>query len=290
MNLRDLFISTGLFLALGAVALGLMTSVLLDIDISLDFLTILFLITFSVYIVNRGMDVEEDTINQLERIKFIGHYKNSVLIIGILVYTIAIIIASERGLIVVGSVCLPVIIGLFYTIRWVPNGLVKKVGFSRLKDIPLIKNVAVAGIWAYSTVFLLLFYNSLPLILPAVILSVFIFLRCFINTLIFDIRDLIGDREMNIKTLPVIFGAQKAKNLLILLNLSTLILIAYSVFFNILPTFFIFSSFIVIPTNIIIQRANPHKRSMETLCDVYEDANETFVLFFFTYLGYVLMG
>jgi 4-hydroxybenzoate polyprenyltransferase len=288
MSLRNLFVSTGAFLAFGAVALGISSSILLGIPIDVTFLAILFLITLSVYVVNRGMDIEEDTINQLERVKFIGRYKNFVLIVGILTYSLAIMLASEKGLKVAGSICVPVVIGFLYTIRWVPNGLVERWGFSRLKDIPLVKNVAVAGIWAYSTVLVMLFYNSSPVTLAAILLFVFIFLRCFINTLVFDIRDVLGDSEMKIRTLPIIIGACNTKILLLALNALSFILVAFSVYAGILPPYFLLTGLIVLPAHLIIRKANPHKKSMESLCDIYEDANETYLFLALTYIGFLV--
>jgi 4-hydroxybenzoate polyprenyltransferase len=289
MNFRNLFISTGAFLAFGAVMLGITSCLLLDVPIDVGFLLILFLVTLSVYIVNRGMDTEEDTINELERVKFIGKYKNLVLVVGILTYSLAVMLASEKGLVVAGSVCVPVIIGFFYTVRWVPNGFVQTIGFSRLKDIPLVKNIAVAGIWAYSTVLIMLFYNSEPVTLAAVSLFTFIFLRCFINTLVFDIRDVVGDAEMKIRTLPVVIGAQNTKKILLFLNVISFILALFTVYYSILPPYFLLTSLVVLPAHIIIRRANPHNKSMELLCDIYEDANETYLVLALTLLGYFLM-
>lgn len=48
------------------------------------------------------------------------------------------------------------------------------------------------------------------------------FLKSYVNTIIFDVRDIEGDKMNNVRTIPVILGLQKTKNLLLTLN-STLI-------------------------------------------------------------------
>ncbi len=48
------------------------------------------------------------------------------------------------------------------------------------------------------------------------------FIKSYINSIIFDVRDIEGDKMNNVRTIPVILGLQKTKNLLLTLN-STLI-------------------------------------------------------------------
>jgi len=72
----------------------------------------------------------------------------------------------------------------------------------------------------------------------------FFFIRVFIGSIAFDIRDIEGDRESGVRTIPVVFGRERTKNLLLVLN-STLIpwlLISYlSGFFHRYLFVFIFS-------------------------------------------------
>lgn len=290
ISLRNLFLSTGVLLALGAVSLTLMSCLVLQLPLDASLLTAIFLITFSIYVINRGMDLDEDTINKLERVKFIKNYKNLVLLIGVIAYSIALILTADKGLKIVASLCLPVIIGFVYTIRWVPNGLVKVVGFARLKDILLVKNISVAGIWAYSTVLVPVLYFSVPLSQQALILFCFIFLRCFINTLIFDIRDVLGDKSVGTTTLPAVLGCQRVKAVLQALNFFSAILILFAIVASIMPRYTVFSALVALSGFVIIRSANPHGKSMELLCDLFEDANETFGLFGYTLLGYLLIG
>ncbi|MDL5501638.1 MAG: hypothetical protein QSU88_00315, partial [Candidatus Methanoperedens sp.] len=50
----------------------------------------------------------------------------------------------------------------------------------------------------------------------------YIFIKYIINTILFDVRDIDGDRTNGVITIPVFFGLKKTKNILLLLN-STLI-------------------------------------------------------------------
>jgi len=91
----------------------------------------------------------------------------------------------------------------------------------RLKDILGVKNAIVALAWAGTCSFLPL---TVSFRVPIQILLVFyfLFIRCVINTTIFDVRDIEGDKLSGVRTIPVVFGRRKTKNLLLILN-STLI-------------------------------------------------------------------
>ena len=58
----------------------------------------------------------------------------------------------------------------------------------------------------------------------------FFFIKLFVNTVIFDVRDIKGDRISGVRTIPVVFGREKTKNLLLGLNSTLIIWLALSYF------------------------------------------------------------
>jgi len=56
----------------------------------------------------------------------------------------------------------------------------------------------------------------------------FFFLKSFINAVLFDIRDIEGDGMSGVRTIPVVFGRQKTKNLLLILNSTLILWLAFS--------------------------------------------------------------
>lgn len=75
------------------------------------------------------------------------------------------------------------------------------------------KNIVVASVWAY---FISAFLNSLQM---KITIFYFIFIKGFINTVIYDFRDRKGDSLAGIRTLPVCLGVKKTKAILLALHL-----------------------------------------------------------------------
>ena len=106
----------------------------------------------------------------------------------------------------------PFCIGIVYSI---------KISNFRLKDVTGVKNITVALSWAVIGGFLPSTVSDLS---PIAIMLIFYFAfsKLFINTVLFDVRDIEGDRINNVKTIPVVFGMKNTRRFLLILN-STLI-------------------------------------------------------------------
>jgi 4-hydroxybenzoate polyprenyltransferase len=95
-------------------------------------------------------------------------------------------------------------------------------GMPRLKDIPVVKNLVVAISWALVTT--LLPAMQAPRITGTIVAFVLYFMlaKVFINAALYDVRDVKGDREMGVKTMPVLLGSRRTTIILLALN-STLL-------------------------------------------------------------------
>jgi len=173
-----------------------------------------FLMTFSVYSLNKLSDSDEDAINTPERARFLFGRKRAVFIIALAAYGFSALIALLSEPLTLPVVFIPLVANAVYSSRLIP-------GLPRLKDIPVMKNVVVAVSWAsVCTLMPFLESSSLEAIVPLVIY--FMVVRVFINTIIFDIRDIDGDRENGIMTIPVLLGNSRTAALLLIAN-STLL-------------------------------------------------------------------
>jgi len=56
----------------------------------------------------------------------------------------------------------------------------------------------------------------------------FFFIKIFVNTVLFDLRDIEGDVTSGIITIPAYLGSNKTKNLLLLVNSTLVLWLAYS--------------------------------------------------------------
>jgi 4-hydroxybenzoate polyprenyltransferase len=78
----------------------------------------------------------------------------------------------------------------------------------RLKQVFLLNSVLVAGAWALVIVFLPIAFVGAPITPAAGVVFLFFFLATFVNVEIPNVRDRAGDREIGVKTLPVVFGVE----------------------------------------------------------------------------------
>lgn len=173
-----------------------------------------FLMTFSVYSLNKLTDIREDAINTPERLKFLVGRKKQVLYIALCAYALSAIIAFNNKPSALPVIFIPIVANALYSSRLLP-------GVPRLKDIPVMKNVIVALSWALVCTLMPALQMNEPL--KAVTLVIyFMVARVFVNTVIFDIRDVDGDRANGVRTIPVILGTGKTTAILLAVN-STLL-------------------------------------------------------------------
>jgi len=185
---------------------------LYQININFGLLLAAFFLTFTVYNLNKLSDIKEDLINLPERAGFISRNKKPIICATMASYIAALSLAFLQNPFAVLIILFPLCMGIVYSI---------KILSFRLKDVLGMKNITIALAWATTGSFLPLAVLSRPFIQVALVFY-FLFLRCVVNTTTFDVRDIEGDRISGVRTIPVVFGRSKTKNLLLILN-STLI-------------------------------------------------------------------
>lgn len=178
-----------------------------------------FLITFSTYSLNKLTDMAEDSINMPERINFIGGRKQFILITALGSYLLSIPLVFFAAPLAVPIVFMPILANLLYgskLLPWIP----------RLKDIPVMKNIIVATSWALvCTLLPSVEISNLP---KATILLViyFMMVKVFINTILYDVRDVEGDRAAGVKTIPSLLNTPKTTMVLLVINSSLTAILA----------------------------------------------------------------
>lgn len=208
----DFLLFSNLFIALCAVAQGLVTYQLLGLKPEKYILGLLFFSTLAQYnfsiLLTRPKDPQK---SQFRRVRWIfSHYR---LMISVTIVSILSLIPLVFFLSVPSQVLL-----FFLAIISVAYGLPifsfheKKFG---LRNIPGIKLFLIAMVWSFSTVLLPILElegtNVFHMSTSDTILLVakrFLFIAAI--TVPFDIRDLFQDRSSALRTIPVILGEKKA--------------------------------------------------------------------------------
>ncbi|HUS76711.1 MAG TPA: UbiA family prenyltransferase [Methanothrix sp.] len=192
---------------------------LLGVYPSIQICFAVFLMTFSLYSLNKLTDMKEDAINMPERLNFLRGRKHIIIFYSVIAYLLCILLTFLDNPSSVFVVFVPLVANALYGSRLLP-------GLPRLKDIPIMKNLVVAVSWAVTTTLLPAghIFNEKSII--ALVLY-FMLAKAFVNTVLYDIRDVAGDKENGIRTMPVIFGKKKTIFVLLAINATLLPLLMF---------------------------------------------------------------
>ncbi len=209
-------VSSSILLAVNGVMVVIFGFFLSSITIGLPLLFAAFLVTFSVYGLNKFTDKAEDSINRPETFpRASRHY----LAFSIVSMALGFLIGLWESIFAFLVLCAPVMIGLIYSVR------ISK-SIPRLKEIVGVKSLVVAASWALTGSLLpdTFFTTKLQII---VIVFVFVFIRVFVGATLCDVLDMNGDLASGIETIPIRLGRNKTKKLLITLNTFGMLLPIY---------------------------------------------------------------
>ncbi|RXE55270.1 hypothetical protein ABH15_10830 [Methanoculleus taiwanensis] len=148
---------------------------LLGYAVPLNQVAAAFLVTYAAYAFDRGVDNKEDE----ER----GKLFKKVLLWSAILCTIASLILFPNP-----ALLIPFLIAYLYA---------KGIRGFRLKGGAGVKNAVVAFTWSLLMVILLGIFS-----IPAMLLYMFFFSKSFVNTVIYDVRDIENDARAGIQTIP----------------------------------------------------------------------------------------
>ncbi|MEM5782538.1 MAG: UbiA family prenyltransferase, partial [Candidatus Aenigmatarchaeota archaeon] len=168
----------------------------------------------------RRSDIAEDAINYPERISFFKKYGNYFLFLTFILYVAGLSLALSYNFKTFFIALIPLLIMIAYSLL-------------RLKKYFLLKNILASIGWASSFILAGAYFN-LEFSLSVMIIFLFYFFRAMINTIFCDIRDISGDKNLGIKTLPIKIGIKSTKLFLHFLNILSISLILIALFFKII--------------------------------------------------------
>jgi 4-hydroxybenzoate polyprenyltransferase len=204
---------------------------LYETPISYPLILATFLVIYSVYGINKITDTEEDQLNAPERSDLISSHEKLFKYTAVSAYGLAVIIGLLYGWQVLLVLLFPLLAGLVYSIQINPR-------IPRLKDIFAVKSLIVALSWTVGNTFLpIVNFNMNPMVM--FMIFYFFFIKSFINTVLFDVMDVEGDKKTGTMTIPVVIGASNTIKLLLVLNSTLLILIYAALLYGLFQIFFL---------------------------------------------------
>lgn len=161
-----------------------------------------FLVIYATYTLDRALGCEEDKINRKE---LTSSRTDIALVLCLISFLTGSFLFFREGLLLIAF--LPFIIGYIYS-KGIHIGRISL----KLKGNFGVKNLAVSLTWGVFISGVIQQWAGIQLAL----LFVFPFfaVKSFINTVIYDFRDVKGDAVAGIKTLPICFGDRKTRLLL----------------------------------------------------------------------------
>jgi 4-hydroxybenzoate polyprenyltransferase len=203
-------ISTSIFLAISGSFKIIFSELLFNIyNHNISILT--FLITFGVYGLNKLTDLKEDAINNPDRAKTIRKIEVVFKIAVALSFIFSIVLGYLVSFLTLPVLFFPLFLGALYSLKLSKN-------LPRLKDITGVKNLTIALSWSVVSTFLPVIYILEKKEVMIILIFYLFFTKSLINSILFDIRDIDGDRKSNIRTIPVFLGKEKTIILLLILN------------------------------------------------------------------------
>lgn len=190
------------------------------------------LIIYATYTLDRSLESKEDDINHQE---LADANKMTGLVVSGIAITIGIALFFSKFLFI--PPLFPFIVGILYS-----RGITLKKREFKLKGGLGMKNLVIGITWG-GTIGLII--ASTGHALAALVICLFFGMKLFINSTIFDLKDVKGDLAAGIQTLPVVLGEQKLKWILLSLCVIQHIILALAIAWGILIpiTFFLLYSF-----------------------------------------------
>lgn len=227
--LYDLVVHSGFLLAAGGGAMAITGLLAMGAAVRFETAVISTLVVYAVYQANRATEADADAETHAERTSFVQKHSkllNSLAIAGLLVSGAIALFGTFSSML---FLLLLVLFALSYSIKFVPKSLGKKIGFRRLKEIPLLKAAIPSFGWgALTSVYSFAFYGE-AITYGVLTFGLFVFLRFFVNANTFDLRDVKSDEKEGVRTIPVVFGYEGGRMASHLLNLGAGVVAAASV-------------------------------------------------------------
>ena len=214
-ELFQFLVFSSLYLGMAAAGMAWCSCTLQGIPCSVPVMLVLSLVVFSVYNLNRKTDQAEDALNHERRFSFTSRFERPLFAAALGAYAFAAGIALVSGaLFACGVVMIPLICGILYSVPIFPQGAKVR----RLKEIPLVKNILVSLAWGATFAMVPVALSGLSADLNTLLVFFFIFFWTFIASVLPDIRDMKGDAQVGVVTIPVLLGVTRSRVLLTAIN------------------------------------------------------------------------
>lgn len=213
-RLWNALVYSSAYLSVIAMAEVLVVMIVLSLPLSPAPLVV-GLVTFAVYTNDRLKDVDSDAISNPRQAAFVRRHRDVLYVLAAIAYGLAVSISILGGPVALGLTLLPGVFWVLYASNWIPD-----VGTQvrRLKEVLVVNTLVIALGWAVTVTLLPMAFADASFGPTAGVLFVYFLGAAFVQTEIPNVRDIVGDREIGVSTLPVAVGVARTRQLLYALN------------------------------------------------------------------------
>lgn len=218
-------------LAFGTASIAAASAALMGVTPTVLLLVMAYLFSYGAYMMNRSAEIDSDAVSHPERTAHLGSRRKYLSAISGGAFLLGYAFAYTVNLIFFGALLIPLAFSVLYSVG--SKRLVGVIGVAKLKDKLLVKNLFISLGWALIPALVGLYYLRLEAVLA--LMAGFIFLRFVVSTLIFDVRDVEGDRQQGIRTVPVAYGVGATYRAMAALDAVTLAYVAGALALGLFP-------------------------------------------------------
>ncbi len=224
-RLFDTAANLNIFLALGAVAVYFVSCRTQRAPFSVRGATLSFFYFLSMYLWNSLTSLETTLHLGISRYRFYHRYKPFLLFLAGAILILMLVVSFSSGKLLV-LMLFATIIGSVYHVTIVPPPLRRIFKYKNLKDIPTSRDLFIALAWSTVLTFIpQTVRSSFSAGALTIVCFLWIFVLASLRSLIFDLRDIEGDRIMGRETLITIVGEKRAREAIRLMIGSCIILL-----------------------------------------------------------------
>lgn len=195
----EALVHSNVFISVAAASVAVTTMLLAGFRFDPRPPFLVFAVTLFVYSFNRVTDLEEDERNTPRRAAFTRRYGRLALAVGGCLYALAGALAVAWNLPHVEFMLLPLVVGSLYSV-------------GRLKERLLVKNLLVGLSWGVIPLGVGVYFGAVYS--PAVVaFAGHVAVMLTVAAVVFDIKDIEGDSEAGISTVPIAVGVAWTRRL-----------------------------------------------------------------------------
>ncbi|AQL42380.1 prenyltransferase [Halorientalis sp. IM1011] len=217
-------VHSNVLIAVAAASVAVTASLLCDYPIAPLPVGIVFAATLFVYGCNRLTDLAEDERNLPGRAAFTRRYGRPLAAVGTVLYLGTVGLAFARDL--PGA-----------SFLWLPAAVAGLYSLGRLKRIFLVKNLLVGVSWGIVPLGVGVYFGTIRP--PLVAFAGYVAVMLTTAAVVFDVKDVAGDRREGIRTVPVLFGPATTRRVAQLTNLGAAGAVVALVWSGLLPARFL---------------------------------------------------